>query len=144
MKSRLTTITMKIALLFFLLLSAKFVTAAEEPSIPALKAIEKFGSITIADGSSFFTFSKDGSFHSGPLSQSGRTFEGHWKADGLKFTVIATLGWLNGLSKFDDYRRIVFVIYDVRKKPSAPHPNLVDAYFLIDELVEIPKPAAAN
>ena len=141
---------MKIALLFFLLLSGRFVTAAEEPSIPALKAIEQFGSITISDGSSFFTFSNDGSFHSGPLSESGREFAGHWKADGLKFTVIATLGWLNGLSKFDDYRRIVFVIYDVRKKPSdpkpwrAPLPNLVDTYFLIDELVEIPKPAGAN
>ena len=51
---------MKTALLIFLLSAAQFLAAAEDTSIPPLKAIEQFGSISIADGSSFFTFSKDG------------------------------------------------------------------------------------
>jgi hypothetical protein len=141
---------MKTALLIFLLSAAQFLAAAEDTSIPPLKAIEQFGSISIADGSSFFTFSKDGSFQSGPLGLSGRTFEGRWTASNLTFTVIAKLGWVNGASTDQDYRRIVFVIYDVwkRRPDTKPfrrsQPEFFDSYFLIDELAKIPKPAGVN
>src|SRR4051812_7551727 len=85
---------MKITLLFLLLTSAQFIAGAEGTRMPPLKAIEQFGSISITDGSSFFTFSKDGAFRSGPLGKSGREFEGHWTANDGKITVIAKLGWM--------------------------------------------------
>lgn len=138
---------MKIALLFLLLTSAQFIAAAEDTRMPPLKAIEQFGSVSITDGSSFFTFSKDGTFRSGPLGSSGREFEGHWTASDTIFTVIAKLGWKNGASTGKDYRRIIFVIYDVQKRPPEPklglmlHPDFFDGYFIIDELVKIPRPA---
>src|SRR4051812_17007440 len=125
----------KVVLLSFMLSAARFGAAAEEPSMPPLKAIEKFGSISIADGSSFFTFSKDGSFQSGPLGISGRAFEGRWTASGdYTFSVIAKVGWVNGASSGQDFRRIVFAIYHVRKRPPelAPakrsHIDLFDGY----------------
>jgi hypothetical protein len=138
---------MKITLLFLLLTSARFIAAAEDTKMPAFKAIEQFGSISITDGSSFFTFSKDGSFRSGPLGISGREFEGRWTASDYTFTVTAKRGWINGASTGKDYRRIVFMIYYVQKRPPEakpgmiPHPDLFDTYFIIDELVKIPKPA---
>ena len=141
---------MKLTFLAVLLLAAQFVAAAEEAFIPPLKAIEKFGSISITDGSSFFTFSKDGSFRSGPLGESGREFDGRWMASNLTFTVTAKLGWMNGASTVQDYRRIVFVIYHVQKRPPETNPfkrsqpELFDSYFLIEELVKTPKPAEPN
>ena len=140
---------MKTALLAFLFLAAPLVALAEEESLPPLKAIEQFGSISITDGSSFFTFSKDSSFRSGPLGISGREFEGHWTAEGARLVVTAKLGWMNGASTGHDYRRIVFVIYSVRRRSpetksslGGAHPELSDCYFLIDELVSIPEPAS--
>lgn len=140
----------KITLLIFLLSSAQCIAATEDTSIPALQAIEQFGGITITDGSSFFTFSKDGSFQSGPLGMSGRAFKGRWISSGLTFKVTAKLGWINGLSTDQEYRRIDFVIYHVQKrqpkeKPfNGKQPELFDSYFFIDELVKIPKPAEVN
>ena len=140
---------MKTTFLASLLVAVPLVVTAEEASLPPLKAMEQFGSISITDGSSFFTFSKDGSFRSGPLGISGREFEGRWTADDSRFTVTAKLGWINGTSTGHDYRRIVFVIYSVRKRPpetnpsfGGAHPKLFDGYFLIDELVRIPEPAS--
>ena len=124
----------------------------EDASFSPLNAIKHFGSITIADGGSYFTFSKDGAFHSGPLGMSGRELDGHWTAragetgDATTFTVIAKAGWMNGLEVNDDYRRIVFEIYDVQKRGSNQKPTsfapapLFDGYYYIDELVRIPKP----
>jgi len=138
---------MKIALLFLLLTSAQFIAAAEDMRMPPLKAIKQFGSVSISDGSSFFTFFKDGTFRSGPLGISGREFDGRWTASDTTFTVNAKLGWKNGASTGKDYRRIVFVIYDVQKRPPETmlglmlHPDLFDGYFIIDELIKIPKPA---
>ena len=144
---------MKTTLLILFLTVASVFAAPDNTLMPPLKAIEQFGSISITDDSSFFTFTKDGSFRSGPLGISGREFEGRWTADNLKFTVTAKLGWMNGSSTGNDYRRIVFVIYHVQKrKPEAkPKPSfgfgpelLYDSYFLIDELVKIPKPKDGN
>ncbi len=140
---------MKTTLLAFLLCAAPLIATAEEDSFSPLKAIKQFGGISITDGSSFFTFSKDGSFRSGPLGISGREFEGHWTADGPRLVVTAKLGWINGVSTGHDYRRIVFVIYSVRRRPpenkpslGGAQPELFDCYFLIDELVSIPEPTS--
>ena len=139
---------MKTTLFAFLLATIPLAAIAEEASLLPLKAIEQFGSISITDGSSFYMFSKDGSFRSGPLGMSGRELEGRWTADETRFTVTAKLGWVNGASMGHDYRRIVFVIYSVRKHPppqtdpfvAGAHPEFFDGYFLIDELVRIPEP----
>jgi hypothetical protein len=141
---------MKTALLIFVLLAVQPLTAAEDTSMPPLKAIEQFGEILISDGSSYYIFSKDGSFRSGPLGLSGRAFEGRWTSNGLTFTAIAKLGWMNGISSDQDYRRIVFVIYHVQKRQPVTKPTkwsqltLFDSYFVIDEMVKIPKPAEVH
>lgn len=140
---------MKIVFLSLFLTIASVWGAPEDAPITPLKAIEKDGSLSISDGSSFFTFSKDGSFQSGPLGMSGRTFEGRWTAHERTFTVEAKLEWINGPSLSREYRRIVFVIYDLRKRSSETKPTfgpavLYDSYFLIEELVSIPKPLDFN
>ncbi len=139
-------------MLTLILAVAATCATADDAYLSPLKAIEQFGRISISDGSSFYTFSKDGSFHSGPLGISGREFDGHWTADDTRFTVIAKLDWMNGDSTGHDYRRIVFVIYYVEKYPpekkpsvaSQPHLDLWNSYFLIDELEKIPEPAASS
>ncbi|MCX6852455.1 MAG: hypothetical protein NTY98_26490 [Verrucomicrobia bacterium] len=133
-----------IAVLFYLSCSPAFSADVLEP----MKAIEQFGAITIGDGSSFFSFAKDGSFDSGPLGESGRSLKGYWfKDENGMFVVTARLGWVNGLSLNDQYRRIVFHISHVSKNgkkgitsPWTAEPDF-DSYFLIDEMIAIPKPA---
>jgi len=130
--------------LFFV--SSIFVLA-DDTLIPPLKAIEQFGSISVSDGSSYYMFAKDGSFQSGPLGQSGRTMTGRWSkdADG-RLVATAKLGWINGISSKDQYRRIVFFISHVSNRAVEPNPNPFfhrvpfDSYFFIDEMTVIPKP----
>lgn len=140
---------MKINLLA--LFSAVVVVCAAEPEYSPRAAIDKFGSFTIADGSSYFTFSKDGKFKSGPMSESGRELSGTWTlADTTELTVIAKLGWVNGIQPRDDYRRIVFRVSSVRKRSVQPSVSfgapteLFDGYCLIEEFVKIPKPKDAT
>lgn len=133
-----------LAVLFCLSCSPAFSADVLAP----MKAIEQFGAITIGDGSSFFSFAKDGSFNSGPLGQSGRTMKGYWSKDeDGRFVVTARMGWINGLSLPDQYRRIVFRISHVSKNgkkgitsPWTAEPDF-DSYFLIEEMTTIPKPA---
>ena len=140
---------MKIFLLT--LFSAVAVVCAAESENSARKAIEKYDGFTITDGSSYFTFSKDGKFNSGPMGLSGRQLKGAWTlADNSEFTVIAKLEWANGLQPVDDYRRIVFRISSVQKRAvqssisfGAPT-ELFDSYCLIEEFVKIPKPKDAK
>lgn len=132
-----------LAVLFCLSCSPAFSADVLEP----MKAIEQFGAITIGDGSSFFSFAKDGSFNSGPLGQSGRTMKGYWSKDeDGRFVVTAKFGWINGLSLDEQYRRIVFRISHVSKNakkgitsPWTAEPDF-DSYFLIEEMTTIPKP----
>lgn len=133
-----------IAALFCLSGSLAFSADLLEP----MKAIEQFGAITIGDGSSYFSFAKDGSFQSGPLNISGRTMKGYWiKGENGRFVVTARLGWINGVSTGNEYRRIVFQIWNGSKNgkktmiaPGLAEPDF-DCYFLIDEMITIPKPA---
>ena len=140
---------MKTILLFFL--STLTILTAAEPTYHPQEALDKFGKFTITDNSSYFTFSKDGTFQSGPMSMSGRELRGTWTlADKTQLTVTAKVGWMNGLQPRDDYRRIVFRISFLQKR-SAPPPkfsmgpaDLFDGYCLIEELVTIPKPKDAK
>ena len=73
--------------------------------------------------------------------------QGKWKkdADG-RLVVTAELGWINGISQRDHWRRIVFFISHVTKRPEGERkqwgapPRLFDTYFFIDEMTTIPKP----
>ena len=73
---------------------------------------------------------------------SGRWVKG---ADG-RLIVTAKIGWINGISSGDQYRRIVFYISHVSKrveptKPSfAASTELFDSYFFIEEMTPISKP----
>lgn len=139
-----------VPLLLVLLLRPAF--AAGEGLDP-LKTIEADGSITLTDGSSYYTFSKGGGFISGPVGlgrKNGRVLEGSWTLSGKTpsaelFTVTASWSWSDAFPRDDDYRRIVFQIGPGEKRPFRDHmvPAITEfaAYLLIDEFVKIPKPA---
>ena len=115
--------------------------------------------IVLLDGSSSYTFSKDGRFTSEPLGMSGRTFEGTWeilegKSGGVvKVIAKAKEGWWNGIQP-GDFRRIVFFIYSGDTvpyiRPGDPEGKLArmsqnpktyyKCYWLIDEMTEIEAP----
>jgi len=116
-----------------------------------VKVLETNGVLTITDGSSFYVFRTNGTFTSGPVDGfSGRTFVGTWSPDFsnavAKFTVVARMGWINGISSGDEFRKIVFFIYVGHEKQAgtdyrySPTKTIFDCYFIIDELVKIPKP----
>lgn len=141
---------MRPTILCFFILAIFGLTYADEPILP-LDAIKSHGSITIIDGSSFYTFRKDHSFSSGPLGLGGRTIEGKWRIAtkaNESFEVEGKWSWINGLSRIDDYRRIVFDIrpgtfksLDKTKRPEF-NPELKEIfqyYFLIDELTQLNK-----
>jgi len=110
---------------------------------PAL-AIEERGSLTVSDGSSFYTFNKDGTFASGPLGMSGRIIEGRWRMEegsGNRFLVEGRWSWMNGISPLDDFRKMVVVVYPgtFKKVPKdrlgfASVDEVLDCYFIIDGL----------
>ena len=115
--------------------------------------------IVLLDGSSSYTFSKDGRFTSAPLDMSGRTFEGKWeilegKSEGtVKVIVKAKEGWINGIHS-PNYRRIVFIIWSGKTVPyiTPDDPTGKSAimfqspktyfkcYWLIDEMTKIQAP----
>ncbi|HSI85992.1 MAG: hypothetical protein ACAI35_22550 [Candidatus Methylacidiphilales bacterium] len=112
------------------------------------QALEQNGSFTVSDGSSYFTFAGKGVFKSGPMSISGRTMRGFWEMDkDDRYVVTVRLGWVNGSSTGNDYRRIVFRLSSsFTKRENKPGfgdspPVICDGYFYIDELVKINKPA---
>jgi len=138
------------ALLSFLLLPPAF---AADAGLDPAQTIDADGSITLTDGSSYYTFSKGGAFISGPVGlgrKSGRVLEGTWTLSGKTpsaelFTVTASRSWLDAFPKDDDYRRIVFRIGPGEKRPFRDHmvPAITEfaAYLLIEEFVKIPKPS---
>jgi len=133
-----------------LLASLPQVSLAEEAEIPPIQAIQEKGSVTISDGSSFHTFRKDGTFDSGPLGICGRTISGRWRLDersrpNTVFVVDGRWGWINGPSRSDDHRRIVFYIWSGKfRKASVEEdhrcPEIFQCYFLIEELVSQSQP----
>lgn len=117
--------------------------AEDRLSEPSL-AIEERGSLTLSDGSSFYTFNKDGTFLSGPWGISGRTIEGRWsREEGSRnrFLVEGRWSWMNGTSTLDDFRKMILVVYPgtFKKVPKdrlgfASVDEVLDCYFIIDGL----------
>ena len=142
---------MKMIYLALLSVAAAAGVSAAEPTYWPQEALDKFGAFTITDGSSYFTFSRDGKFKSGPMGLSGRELSGTWTvADKTEMTVVARVGWMNGLQPQDDYRRIVLRISSLHKRTTQPAvsfgapADLFDGYFYIEEFVKISKPKDAN
>lgn len=143
----IATRTMLKPLFILFFFSSTLFVAAADTLIPPLQAIEEFGGISISDGSSYFSFSKDGSFQSGPLGLSGRTMRGRWTkdADG-RLVATVKLGWINGYFSDDQYRRVVFFISHLTKRTVPLKPDfgtsaeVFDSYLFIDGMTVIPKP----
>ena len=102
-----------------------------------------FGSkeVCISDGSSLYLFHPDGKFHLEPLGLSGRTVEGSWKRDSGIVKITGKWGWVNGLSKEDDFREMeihISALHDttreqVSKLTGSKH-RVHHCYFLIERL----------
>ena len=142
---------MRILFVWFALLVGPLSAFAQGTLSPD-EMLKSEGTLALCDGNSYFVFSRDGTFHSFPLGLSGRQLDGTWtekQTNACIFTVQAKLGWINGASTAEDYRRIVFVVYRGTAQVNAwpdygavKAPNyLWNGYFMIDELVKIPKPA---
>ena len=129
--------------------TASFPVLATDLMLSPIEAIERFGSFTVSDGSSYFTFLKGGSFDSGPIEESRRAMKGRWAKDDNLLVATVKLGWVNGITSGNDYRRMVFYIPSVSRteppKFTAPvigkHMEIFAGYFIIDEMTKIPKPA---
>jgi|GEM_PF-2523625 len=128
-----------------------------EALLDPVKAIENDGSITLTDGSSYYTFTREGDFTSGPVGITGRTLEGRWTSPQKgRFVVTARRGWLEDTAKSGGTakpvpatsHRIVFQIGDGTKKvirsPRIPAMMEFTAYFLIEEFVEISAPETSE
>ncbi|HWL52681.1 MAG TPA: hypothetical protein VNQ90_09610 [Chthoniobacteraceae bacterium] len=140
-----------IRLLFCLLvcLAAVPFLRAQSAGLDPHRAIEEDGSITLCDGSSYYTFSRGGGFLSGPIGKSGRRLEGSWKADAVLepgiFSVVARYEWMEGDEwKKEGYRKIRFRIGPGEKRPfreqMVPAISEFHAYLVIEELITIPAP----
>ncbi len=73
--------------------------------------------------------------------------KGCWSEDANgRLVALVELGWVNGESMPDQYRRIAFFISHVikRAEPLKPYigttAEMFDSYFFIDETAAIPKP----
>jgi hypothetical protein len=137
------------------LMLAVNVVAADTAYKSPLELIKRDGELALFDGSSYFVFSQDGTFRSFPAGVSGRKLTGTWTSkeqNPVFFTATARVSWANGIQPRDDYRRIVFVVYDGSSEPRAPDSSpglpafrglikdVYRGYFLIDEFVKISKP----
>ena len=142
---------MKFRLLLCLLasLAAAPLLWAQSAGLDPHQAIEEDGSITLSDGSSYYTFSRGGGFLSGPIGKTGRRLEGTWKADAVLepgyFSVVAGYEWMDGETwKKEGYRKIRFRIGPGEKRPfreqMVPAISEFHAYFVIEELITIPAP----
>ena len=111
--------------------------------------------LTLIDGSSSYTFSKDGNFSSRPLdSICGRTLTGKWVKVGERVEVTAEEGWINGIHS-PNYRRIMFIIgsgksvpYITPDDPTGKRAIMFQnpktyfkCYWLIDEMTKIQAPS---
>lgn len=139
----------KFLLLLLIIFLPHFANGETYPN--ALDIIKKEGQFVFTDGSSYYRFSSDGSFDSGPLSFSGRTINGKWKIDGVyKFTIEGQWGWMNGMSSINDNRRLIltvqpdFILQPAPDKQtkniildSKAYPKIYRCYFAVEELVKL-------
>lgn len=113
---------------------------APPPSVP--EALAQREAFAFADGSSIYTFHSDHRFELGPVGMSGRTIAGVWTDGDNGLVVTGQWGWINGLSRTDDFREMVLHV--------TPHPGeatkvghaqveVQPVYFTIDGLRPVSK-----
>lgn len=107
------------------------------------EALTADGVLAFTDGSSVYRIHADGRFALGPRGISGRTVEGTWKSDDDHvFVITGKWGWVNGLSRDDDYRRMTLAVSVVPGEgppPGMDGATLAPVYLVFDELVKITK-----
>jgi hypothetical protein len=105
------------------------------------QVIKSEGTVSISDGSSIFSFNKDGKFTQEPLGLSGMTVNGKWKvANNTIFTITGNWSWINGLSPESDYRKMIMFIYpgEFGSLDRFGEPvRIYRTYFIIDELIKM-------
>lgn len=109
---------------------------------PVLEVVQAEGAFRWYDGTSVYRMDDSHRFSVGPASMSGRTVTGCWQPaeDGSGYVAVGQWGWVNGLSRDDDYRRLRF---DLR----PPHRPVTEtllvegtvyrSFFLVEELTPI-------
>lgn len=119
-----------------------------EPRTEVRGLFDAHGLFVFSDGSSVYVLKKDGTFALEPVGISGRTIQGYWQSDDDRlFVVTGQWGWVNGLSRDDDYRRMTFAVtaYPAERVavPVTTRTRLSvnGAYFVMDELVKTTKAA---
>ncbi|PKN58791.1 MAG: hypothetical protein CVU56_03765 [Deltaproteobacteria bacterium HGW-Deltaproteobacteria-14] len=118
------------------------VASASEPA-SVREALTADGVLAFSDGSSVYRIHADGRFALDPLGISGRTVAGTWESDDDRvFVVTGKWGWVNGLSRDDDYRRMTLAVSVVPGEgppPGMDGATLTRVYLVIEELVKITK-----
>jgi hypothetical protein len=138
---------MKTFLILLPLFCISMLLEAGDGKIAPMDAIRDKEYITIFDGSSFYTFRKDGSFDSGPCGIGGRRITGTWAPSqdrpNISFVVDGQWSWIDGLSNSEDFRRMVFDIRPgVFRKTTDEESHFLlsreifQCYFVIDELTK--------
>lgn len=141
---------MKSVFISVLIICASLSAASMRYQSP-LAILNAKGTLALSDGSSYYVFSRDGTFRSFPRGMSGRLLHGAFKTEGsdvVRFTVMAIQSWRNGLSSLNDRRKIIFVVYPGQNKANKqasdeqPAPKQVwNGYYIIEELVKLPDAA---
>jgi hypothetical protein len=111
-----------------------------------LKIIQAEGRFVFTDGSSYYSFKRDGTFKSGPMGLSGREITGTWKSEDRLFVIEGIWGWMNGVSPVDDYRKMTIYVSTPISVETAKRMSPVDAsanvkiyncYFIVEELRKV-------
>lgn len=139
---------MKLTTAFALLLTVASVAFAKAGIPKFTEIIDAQGKCVFTDGSSTYQFYKDGSFVLEPNDMfSGRTIKAKWTSeDGRIFVIVGKWGWLNGISKDDDYRELTLSVTLRSDQPEGvDNPGYVKrmkvwpVYFTVEELKSITK-----
>ena len=68
-------------------------------------------SLSFSDGSSIYTFNRNGNFALSPNGDSGRTIRGVWKLiEGSRYEIIGVWEWINGEYAPGDKRKMIIDI----------------------------------
>ena len=132
----------KTLLMCLVLVCAYFVTEAQ--SLDPSDVLKIDGILRISDGSSYYEFDTNGTFNSFPVGKSGRCFRGTWTSSAMPnsctFTVIAKMSWMNGIQPPpDDWKIVLRVDSGVKRPADRFHREVLDCYFIVEELAKIPK-----
>jgi hypothetical protein len=102
----------------------------------AFEVIEKDGALRFSDGSSIYSFQKDGGFELGPVSMSGRKIVGKWRREEAFFIIEGEWTWSNGVFQPGDIRimRLYFSPTEEKEEVGYRKEAVTKGYFTIESL----------